>query len=737
MANNSDKYEYFRFPLLPTLFSGIFLILILRLYWEPSIYLGQPLEGSERFLKHYSVWGPIFKYGVERVKSGEFPHWNPYQLCGHPYLIEPRTGLFQPLNLFFYFFNFAEAYQMTVLLGMFLLGISFIIWGRVWGVNFLALIPGSIALIFSGFTVWAQLSLTFLNGCIWLSLLTSSVLISLELRSIRSFVVLLVSWCMLILSGSFECILAGAGFTVVIPLLLRKLYFSPREKKVYPFFVIFIILVLGIGITAFSWLPSLIWVLTEGDKNVMRWLSLESIPINQSFPSSLNTVLYQLIYPITNSDTNSVPIFYLGLIPLTVLIPAFFDRESRKSAFYLLIIIGLCISLYYLDLRIARSLRIGSSIILIQSFLLLFSIGYNRTFLKGSDITSPYIWGSILTLVVSSILIIFFGNIWAKGILSIYLFTMLILSLLRFNWLKAVGCIITSLIIFLELFYPLRQSIPISYTSTIKLIESKSTTIRDLKNFTAIGRTYLRNVDEQTIFCSENIGMDVKWQLVNGKWEFTSERHKRWLQAMGSNTELNLPLLTASGVRWVCNEKRKGEKSITSEEGWRPIEKFPNIELRENPQFLPRAYIVSNLKKEENFESLLNNILNKEVDLSNICIIEEGLPNIGQGESSYESSAIVDEISPEHVVVNVSAPKDSFLVLLDTYAMGWKSKIDGVDTKLYRTNGIFRGVIAPEGSHKIEFYYNTPGWRESWIFSGAVLIFSTILLRTLRRRLQD
>ncbi len=739
MANNSDRYEYFRFPLIPTLLSGIFLILMIRAYWEPTFYPSQIQSAEQSFLKNYSVWGPILKYGFERLKSGELPHWDPYLLCGHPYLIEYRTGLFQPLNLFFYLLNFSEAYQITILIGMFLLGISFIIWGRIWNVDFLALIPGAIALTFSGFVVWAQGSITYLNGCVWLSLLMSSELIFLEARNIRSAIVLLIIWCILILSGSIECILTGVVFMLIIPPLLNRLYKSPRSIRLSSWFTVVLITILGIAITSFYWLPSLMWVITEGHGNVLQWLSLESAPSYPPFPTSIKDTLLQLVQPLTNSQTQTPPIFFLGLIPLTMLFPAFFDRESRKPALFQLLMIALCICSYYIDPRIGKSLRTGGSIIFIQSILLLFSLGYNRTFLKGSDITSPYIWGSLLTLLVLSAIMIFYGNIWAKGILIVFVIVMLPLALLRFRWAKIVGCIIISLIIFLELFYPLRSFLPVSYVSAINTIDIKTKSLLELKNFTAGSRIYVQNTDEQNLIWSENLGIYLKLLTANGKWELLPDANKRWLQSIkhtDDENELNLPILTASGIRWICSERKEHTNIPISDNTWRTIEKFPHITIKENPKSLPQAFIVSDVRVEENIENVINQILNNEIDLLNTCLTNEELSvHISKESKSVVKSCIVDFISPEHIEVDIPSPNEGFLVLLDSYASGWKSYVNGKETKVYRTNGIFKGVCIPPETKKVYFIYNTPGWKQGWISTTISFIITLILLRVLRQKL--
>jgi len=56
---------------------------------------------------------------------------------------------------------------------------------------------------------------------------------------------------------------------------------------------------------------------------------------------------------------------------------------------------------------------------------------------------------------------------------------------------------------------------------------------------------------------------------------------------------------------------------------------------------------------------------------------------------------------------------------------GWKAFIDGAETKIYRTNHGFRGIVVPEGNHKIEFTYLP----ESFVISKYLsLTFSAIIM---------
>ena len=44
-------------------------------------------------------------------------------------------------------------------------------------------------------------------------------------------------------------------------------------------------------------------------------------------------------------------------------------------------------------------------------------------------------------------------------------------------------------------------------------------------------------------------------------------------------------------------------------------------------------------------------------------------------------------------------------IKLFKYDVGWKAYIDGMKTKIYRTNHDFRGIVVPKGKHEVEFIY--------------------------------
>ncbi|MGE5457138.1 MAG: YfhO family protein, partial [Methanococcaceae archaeon] len=70
------------------------------------------------------------------------------------------------------------------------------------------------------------------------------------------------------------------------------------------------------------------------------------------------------------------------------------------------------------------------------------------------------------------------------------------------------------------------------------------------------------------------------------------------------------------------------------------------------------------------------------------------------------------------------------LFLGDTYyPKGWKAFVDGQETKIYRINHAFRGIVVPKGEHRIEFQFRPA----SFVISKylALILSSAVILALL------
>lgn len=153
-----------------------------------------------------------------------------------------------------------------------------------------------------------------------------------------------------------------------------------------------------------------------------------------------------------------------------------------------------------------------------------------------------------------------------------------------------------------------------------------------------------------------------------------------------------------------------------------------------NRNALPRAYFVNQVVQKSAIE-IINMVKNTQFDPAFIAFTDEEVKGIEAPDST--AFIRIEKFEDEHIQIDANASGNNFLFLGDTYMTGetdykllkvhtgWKAFIDGKETKIYRANHGFRGIVVPEGNHQIEFTYLP----ESWVLSKNLsLIFSSIIM---------
>ena len=153
-----------------------------------------------------------------------------------------------------------------------------------------------------------------------------------------------------------------------------------------------------------------------------------------------------------------------------------------------------------------------------------------------------------------------------------------------------------------------------------------------------------------------------------------------------------------------------------------------------NKNVLPRAYFVDVVNKKLALE-ILNLVKNTQFDPRYMAFTEEDISGIEVPDST--AFVRIEKYNDENVELEVNASGKNFLFLGDTYMTGvtdykifniptgWKAFIDGHETKIYRANHGFRGIVVPKGNHKIEFTFLP----ESFVISEYLaLSFNSLVL---------
>ena len=94
-------------------------------------------------------------------------------------------------------------------------------------------------------------------------------------------------------------------------------------------------------------------------------------------------------------------------------------------------------------------------------------------------------------------------------------------------------------------------------------------------------------------------------------------------------------------------------------------------------------------------------------------------------------------ISSSKVSGKIHLEEDKFLVTAIPYQNGWTAYVDGEKTDIQKANYMFSGLYLDAGEHTIEFKYQLPGIRLSFIVSGVGIIIFIIALIVRHRRIKQ
>jgi len=170
----------------------------------------------------------------------------------------------------------------------------------------------------------------------------------------------------------------------------------------------------------------------------------------------------------------------------------------------------------------------------------------------------------------------------------------------------------------------------------------------------------------------------------------------------------HLPSYSLLGVKYILapasldiNENSSREKQV-----YFPLIYDGEIRVYENPQALPRVFITSQVEYAPSYQEAQEMVKKPHFDPRKTVILEEPAPDWYSGTSpSAGSEAYIETYQPNRVVIKARSEGPGILVLSDVYYKGWQAYVDREPARIYRVNGLIRGVFLAEGEHTIVFRY--------------------------------
>jgi uncharacterized membrane protein YfhO len=147
----------------------------------------------------------------------------------------------------------------------------------------------------------------------------------------------------------------------------------------------------------------------------------------------------------------------------------------------------------------------------------------------------------------------------------------------------------------------------------------------------------------------------------------------------------------------------------------------------QNPEALPRAFFVNEIKQLGAKTEIFNFMKSPQFDPAKIAVLEEAPVFTIQPDSANQVDLVSYSIHRIKLKASVASP--ALMVLSEIYyPAGWKAFVDGVETKIFKTNYILRSIFLQPGDHDIEFRFQPSSFTTGLLISVITFILLIVAL---------
>jgi hypothetical protein len=706
---------------------------------------------------------PMRQLVMDSIKNFEPPFWNKYIFSGFPLFANPQASIFYPIVFILdLIFPLTVSYNISILLHYSLFGIFLFFFLDEYKLNKLASFIGGLIFMFSGMIISHKGQPWMLYAMVWCPL----ILLFLEkFRKTRRFEFVLVAsifYSFSFFSGSSQMFL----YSSIIILLFIIYYTFIYKTKSFYFLLSGLIFVFGILLASIQFIPTL-ELMRNSVRNTMDYSYFASFSYDlRLIPTLFFPFLYgsgpsgiQYFGPWSISEV----VAYFGVSTMPFVIFGLFDKNKHKyfwifiAIFSFLLVFGGTAPYYKLMYLVPlynkfrcptkNWFEFGMAFSILAGFGFNYFIEQINKKIKKSIITSIIFLGSIAAIfvIVSKFLIQKTdGNIlYRLGLeleqiqllvenikisspsifipLAIFAATilLLIISLVKKN---KVIYFLFIVLIFFDLFtirnytegntskeYVYKS---IEDTTDFKYLSSENENFRiyphadfrpeDLRIYPNTNTHYHLDI----ITGYDPLALSV-YSYVTGLGYFQTDDVKSLLK---NNTVLSI-LNNKYIFCFEPSDKAQFFKDINVKVEYKIYWEKGGVLILENPNYIPRFSFVSNIIGVANVEDARKVLwedsgsnIGESFDPRKTALVEN--PEFTNDSfDTKEAKLQVLQYKNNKIVLKTESPRDSYLVFSDTYYPGWKAYIDKNETKIYRTDGVIKGIYIPAGNHEILFSF--------------------------------
>jgi hypothetical protein len=729
-----------------------------------------------------------------RWKAGEAPLWNDCEALGLPLHAGMGFVSFYPTAVLYVLMDPLRAYTWALALHLVLLGIGTYLFFKKKGMPAVPSIFGSVLVVFCGFLSVRFHLACFIQAAAWYPwiLLVSDSLIDHPVPRRTAGLALLIGLSLL---GGFPQI---AMFGLYVSAFAFLIAWFRRSRRMKPLLHGFIAVCLGGLLSAVVMLPGM-ELLSESTRSMKmpreRYLlkSLEpAAAVGAVFPRFFGDPVQDIDFQcpvsrslknfptsaLTTPDNQNVfteNTFYMGCIPLVLILMALAGGSSRANRFHLAVaIIALGIAFGVPVLADAARLLPGISTGIPKRALWIasFSLAWMAASSVASMSRSPKRW-HIRSLCASGSVLVLLGAVSWFPFESWILpgaaaedsdwFRESVITDLRAAGLAGIALLIAAFLLKRSL--PVLASIVLILGGTLE-VAAFARTVNPCQDMDgqydstpAIQWLEDRGADEYCRILSFESSEVLPGSMahvhglrsLNGYLPFTHRRTAELLRvlepdmlqvddriigALRNEKLLSSPLLDLMGVRYVvCG--LAGYKILQA--GNTPLKlcylnEDEVLAVYERTTAFSPAFMVKELKQVEERNARLELLASSTFNPAEVAVVEE-MPGslddleLSQGEVMYRRP------SPERMELEITNPGQGFVVVSEAHYPGWEASVDGNRVPLVKTDHALMGVLVPAGSRFVEIVYKPDSFQVGAVLTctGLLGCAALLLIGRLRR----
>lgn len=715
---------------------------------------------SQDIISIFSQEKELFRDTVNIYKY--FPLWNPYIFSGSPFLGNPTSSMFYPINILFLFFPVDRVFGYIFVINSLLIGIFTYFFARSINLDkFNSLICG-ITIMFSGslLTLIFPGHLVNFDTFIWFPLILLVYEKAIKKQKIIYAILAGFPIALTILAGASQ-VATFSLLSACIYYFLRTFTLTPQINKFSYFkkiIIIFIVsIVIGLLLSAIQIIPS----------NEFSQLSTRSRGLSYEFASDFSLHPKQIvsfILPYFFGDPANGTYWgkgnfwslngYIGVLPLLLAVLAFKFKPkhltiifSALGIFALLFALGkysFVFSFFYNYVPLFDSFRAPSRFLYVYAFSLAMLAGIGtQALIKNLSFSKKIIPSkfSITFLLVGALTFCAFlftfikkdvklyekyilNNSHAIGIDHSALYSQLTQDLLMFSLIL----LMFSVILFLKIknktsinFFKVLLALIILFD--LWIFNSKFISVKNINDvyseFNFINRIK-KDIDIFRIFDKEGLYLPIstrnKIENITGVHSLYIKDYRDFIWAIGTHenkpyesffeiNDIQYPIfLDLLNVKYTIVDN----------------------ELSKNLNFLPRAYLVPNaivLPK----QMILNKLKEKNFDPKYQIIIQKK-PDVSLTNPSSFNEIKIFHREPNKIKLKASLEEPGFLILSEIDYPGWKAYDNGKEAKIYNADYILRSIYLSKGTHDISFVYKPISYKIGKTISLLTLILCLVFL---------